>query len=337
MLLSLVIATHNRAALLARTLPALAAQCLSDGVRYEVVFVDDGSTDDTPALIARAAQKSGVFRYLRIDHTGSPSRPRNVGVRDARGEVIVFVDDDVEPDSDFVQRHADFHRNLRDERDAALGELYLSEDVRRDAMSLFHAFPYHEAAAQPVLSYLYFWTCNVSVKTTFMRRVGGFDEEAALHPLEDMECGHRLARAGLRLRFLPEARGCHLHNLDPGAVSLKGRRTGRAQSALIRKVPDLALKRRFGILTPDQPLRIKAQRYARRLAFRIVDNPFTHLALRAMGATGGRRSRASDLHYYLIFRRTMVAGFREAQAEWQHRGATSLGSTMCSADQGRSS
>jgi glycosyltransferase involved in cell wall biosynthesis len=335
MLLSLVIATHNRAELLPRTLLALTAQRLSHDVRYEVVFVDDGSTDDTPALIARAAQECDVLRYLRIDHTGSPARPRNVGMRDARGDVIVFVDDDVEPEPDFVQRHADFHRRRCEEQDAALGELYLSDDVRRDPMSLFHSFPYHEATGQPALSYLYFWTCNVSVKTTFMRRFGGFDEDAALHPLEDMECGHRLAKAGLRLHFLPEARGCHLHKLDPEAVSRKGRRTGHAQAALIGKIPDLALKRRFGILTPDQPLHIKTERLARRLAFRLVDNPLTHLALRAMGATNGRRSRASDLHYYLIFRRAMVAGFREAQADRYH--GRSPGSTVWSADQGRRS
>ena len=329
MLLSLVIATHNRAELLPRTLPALATQRLIDDVRYEVVFVDDGSTDDTPALINRAAQECSVLRYIRIDHTGSPARPRNVGVRAARGDVIVFVDDDVEPDPDFVQRHADFHRDLRGEQDAALGELYLSDDVRRDAMSLFHTFPYHEAAGQTALSYLYFWTCNVSVKTTFMRRFGRFDEDPALHPLEDMECGHRLAQAGLRLRFLPAARGCHLHKLDPEGVARKGRRTGRAQSALIGKVSDLALKRRFGILTPDQPIHIKAERRVRRLAFRLVDNPLTHLALRTMGATSGQRSRVSDLHYYLIFRRAMVAGFHEAQAE-RRRDAPSFGSTAWS-------
>jgi GT2 family glycosyltransferase len=313
MLLSLVIATYNRAELLPRTLPALAAQRVPAGIAYEVLFVDDGSTDATRQSIEEAARGSSVFRYLRLDHTGSPARPRNVGVREAAGDVVVLLDDDVVPDADLVAAHAAFHRAHPAECAAALGELYLSDDVHADAMSLFHAFPYHEAARAHLLSYLYFWTCNVSVKTPFLRRHGAFDEDAALHPLEDMECGYRLARAGLELRFLPGARGCHLHKLTPDGVARKGRRTGQAQSALITRVPDLALKRRFGILTPDQPLHVRAVRRLRRLAFSLVDTRVTDATLRALGATNGRRSRASDLFYYLTFRRAMVAGFHEAQ------------------------
>jgi glycosyltransferase involved in cell wall biosynthesis len=309
----------------------LASQRVSGDTQYEVIFIDDGSTDATPDLIGRAAGSSGVFRYLRIQHTGSPARPRNVGIREARGEVVVLLDDDVQLDPGFVQRHADFHRARRGESEAALGELFLSDDVLGDPMSLFHSFPYSEAASLPELSYLYFWTCNVSLKTTFLRRHGSFDEDPKLHPLEDMECGHRLAQAGLQLRFLPEARGCHLHKLLPAGVPAKGVRTGRAQSALIRKVPDPALKRRFGILTADQPLRVRALRLTRRAAFRVVDNPLTHLALRALGATSGRRSRASDIYYYLMFRRAMLVGFREAEHEHRAAHATNRGRVAASA------
>jgi GT2 family glycosyltransferase len=321
MLITLVIATYNRSELLPQVLPALAAQHLPDDVRYEVLLVDDGSTDRTPDLIADAVRRSSVFRYLRLGHTGSPARPRNTGIREAQGDVVILLDDDVVPDPDLVAAHAAYHRAHPGDRDAALGELYLSDEVRADAMSLFHAFPYHEAKRQPLLSYLYFWTCNVSVKTPFLRRHGLFDEDAALHPLEDMECGYRLAQAGMRLRFLPEARGCHLHKLRAEDVSRKGRRTGRAQSALIRKVPDLALKRRFGILTPDQPLSIRTVRRLRRVAFSMVDTPVMRAGLRAAGATTGRRSTVSDIYYYLTFRRAMVDGFREAQEAGPTEGA----------------
>jgi len=315
MLVSLVIATYNRMALLPRTLPALIRQDLDPGLSYEIRFVDDGSTDETPSLIARAAASPGVVHYRRIEHTGSPAAPRNVGLDDARGDVIVFVDDDVVPDSDFVRRHAEFHRRFTADEDAALGRLYLSDEVRRDPMSLFHSFPYAEAARARQLSYLFFWTCNVSLKAAFAKRVGRFDEDAGLHPLEDMECGYRLMNAGMRLQFLQEAAGCHVHQMLPDRVSQKGRRTGRAQSALIRRVPDLALKRRFGILTADQPALVRAVRVARRAAFRMADNPLTRATLRRLGATNGVRSAASDAYYYLAFRRAVVAGFLDAEAE----------------------
>jgi glycosyltransferase involved in cell wall biosynthesis len=312
--LSLVIATYNRAGLLTRTLQALATQRVEPDVDYEVIFVDDGSTDDTGALITSAAASCDRLRYLRLDHTGSPGGPRNAGMRAATGEIIILIDDDVVPDAEFVQAHAAFHQAHQDEAEAALGELYLDEATRRDPMSLFHAFPYHEAAQAQRLSYLFFWTCNVSLKSSFMLRYGMFDEDAALHPLEDMECGYRLFQAGLRLRFLPAARGCHLHQLRPDAIERKGRRTGQAQAALVRRVPDLALQRRFGILTPEQPWPLRLLRRTRRLAFTVVDNPISHLLLRSAGAAGATRSRWSDAYYYLRFRRAMVEGFREARS-----------------------
>ena len=226
MLVSLVIATYNRMALLPRTLPALIRQDLDPGLTYEVRFVDDGSTDETPNLIARAAASSDVVHYRRIEHTGSPAAPRNVGLDDARGDVIVLLDDDVVPDPDFVRRHAAFHRRFPGEDEAALGRLYLSDDVRRDPMSLFHSFPYDEAARQVRLSYLFFWTCNVSLKVSFARQFGRFDEDPALHPLEDMECGYRLMSAGMRLQFLADAAGCHLHQM-PARSSFRERPTDR--------------------------------------------------------------------------------------------------------------
>jgi glycosyltransferase involved in cell wall biosynthesis len=316
MLISVIIPTYNRSELLPRTLPALAAQQLDADLDYEVVFVDDGSTDDTPALIAAAAAASQHIRCLRIDHTGSPARPRNVGVRAARGSIVVLLDDDVVPDPDLVQQHADFHRRHPAPGEAALGQLYLPDDVRDDPMSLFHTFPYHEAAAASHLSYLFFWTCNVSVKTAFMCRFGWFDEDPSLHPLEDMECGYRLEKAGLTLRLLKTATGCHLHKLGPDGVAARGRRTGRAQAALIHKVPDLGLQRRFGILTREQPWRDQVVRRVRRLAFACVDQPLTRFLLRLFGANRGRRSRLSDFYYYLEFRRTTVLGFRDAMVDW---------------------
>jgi len=313
MLVSLVIATYNRVGLLPRTLPGLMAQQLGPGVDYEVLFVDDGSTDGTRAVLEDASRQCPAIRCVSIPHTGSPARPRNVGVEAARGDVVLLVDDDVAPDPDMVQRHAAFHQQHPSDNEVALGELYLPDDVAADPMSLFHSFPYHEAAGRDRLSYLYFWTCNISLKRRFMRERGLFDEDHALHPLEDMECGYRLEQAGMHLRFLPEARGCHLHQMRPAGVPAKGRRTGQAQAALIRKVPDLALKKRFGILTSDQPLTLQALRRARRAALITVDNPLVRAALRAAGATNGRRSRASDFYYYLMFRRAVVAGFEEAR------------------------
>jgi GT2 family glycosyltransferase len=310
--ISIVIATFNRSELLPRSFPALLSQ--SGDVPYEVLFVDDGSTDNSRELIEEAVLTSnGTLRYIYAPHTGSPSHPRNVGIRLALAPVVLLLDDDVVPAPDLVAQHAKFHQEYPEAERAALGNLDLPEDVRSSPMSLFHAFPYGEAAAAGELNYLFFWTCNVSVKREFMLQHGMFDENPELHPVEDMECGYRLWVAGMRLRYLPSATGSHLHKMTADRVAHKGQRTGRAQFALMNKVPDLGLVKRFGILSSRLPFSTFAVRCLRRSAFRLVDNPITLMALRALGAERPKRSRISDAYYYLIFRRNTISGFASAR------------------------
>jgi glycosyltransferase involved in cell wall biosynthesis len=312
--LSLVIPTYDRRGLLERTVPALARQRTERGLEYEILFVDDGSTDGSRDLIERAVEEHpGRFRYLPLAHSGSPARPRNHGIREARGRIVLLLDDDVIPDDDLVLQHWRFHRQNPDPRRAALGELYLSAETHRDPMSLFHSFPYGEVRRQKALGYLFFWTCNLSLKRSFMLENGMFDEAPALHPVEDMECGYRLSRGGLRLEFLPAARGQHVHQMRPEWVASKGTRTGEAQFALTLKVPDPGVKERFGILDGTLRWRLRAWRSVRRGAFKLVDNPLTLALLRRLGAEGAVRTRVTDAYHYLIFRRHMLAGYRAAR------------------------
>jgi hypothetical protein len=140
-----------------------------------------------------------------------------------------------------------------------------------------------------------------------------FDEDSDLHPVEDMECGYRLWMAGMQLKYLPSASGAHLHQMSADRVAHKGQRTGRAQFALMNKVPHSGLVQRFGILSPDLPLSKLILRSLRRAAFRVVDNPLTLRILRMLGAERSTRSRVSDAYYYLIFRRNTIAGFSSAR------------------------
>ncbi len=313
--LSVVIPTYDRDELLPLSLPALADQ-RSEGFAYEVIFVDDGSTDGTGPLIEQAAQRwPGRFRHIALPHSGSPAGPRNTGIAAARGRIVVLLDDDIVPERSLLYEHWCFHQRNPAENVAASGHLYLPPEVRRDPMSLFHAFPYDELPENEPLGFLFFWSCNFSGKAPFLRQSGSFDEDPALHPMEDMEWGHRLAKAGMKLLYLPAARGSHLHKMKPEWVQRKGTRTGRAQFALTLKVPDRAVKERFGILSADLPPWLILWRMLRRGAFRIVDNPATMAVLRGLGAQRPPRSAITDAYYYLIFRRSMVAGYKGAKRE----------------------
>jgi glycosyltransferase involved in cell wall biosynthesis len=322
--ISVVIATFNRMELLRRTLPALVS-LRSDGVEHEVLFLDDGSTDESRLMIeSEARRSSGRIRYLALPHSGSPGRPRNVGIREAKGRVILLLDDDVIPDPELVLKHWAFHQRNPGKEVAALGELYLSDEARSDPMSLFHTSPYDEVRRKEKLDYLFFWTGNLSLKRAFMLEHGLFDEDPALHPLEDMECGYRLFAQGLRLEFLPEATGAHEHKLDPVVVPQKGLRTGRAQFALVCKVPDIGLKERFRILSPDLSSSAFFWRLMRRAFARAVDNPLTLGLLRGLGAERSKRNWVTDLYYFLIFRRNVLAGYKAAKKEHQRLQTDSI-------------
>ena len=310
MYISVVIPTFNRGGLLARTIPALANQ--QSTFPYEVIFVSNGSTDDTETVLKEAeATYAGTFRYLRIAATGGPSAPRNAGIRAAAGQVVIILDDDVLPDPDLVQRHGEFHLANPERHHAALGELYIPPEMLEDPMSMFHAFPYDEVRTLDKLSFLHFWTCHVSVKREFIRDAGMFDERFLGY--EDMLCGHQLAGRGMHLHFLPSARGQHLHQMKPDGVARKGRWYGRWQYAFVERVPVREVKERFGVLSLDIGVTTLAKRLVRRAGFRLVDNPLTLRCLRWMGAAGPARSAMSDFYYFLIFRRNLLAGYYEAK------------------------
>lgn len=311
--ISVVIPTFNRSKLLERTMPALMKQNTRQ-YSYEVIFVSNGSTDGTGEFLESvAAEHPERLRYFRIEPTGGPSAPRNYGIREARGRAVIILDDDVEPAEDLVFHHAQFHEQFPDARKAALGQLYIPDDMLKDPMSVFHMFPYDSVSKLDRLHYLHFWTCHVSVKRQFMLEKGMFDERFLF--FEDVLCGHKLETNGMELHFLPGANGKHLHQLKPAGVANKGLFIGRWLYPFEQRVPERAVREKFGIFTWDLSPRVLATRIVNRVGFQFVANPVTLGMLRLLGAESGVRSRVSDLYYYTIFRRNMLRGYREARSQ----------------------
>ena len=97
---SLVICTRNRATSLERCLAAV--RRIRSALRWELVVVDNGSTDDTERVVEEhRARADHPVRYRREPEPGL-ARARNVGCRSARGEILVLTDDDCYPEPDFV-------------------------------------------------------------------------------------------------------------------------------------------------------------------------------------------------------------------------------------------
>src|SRR5262245_61414849 len=101
---SVVVPTYRRAANLPRLVAALEAQTLPAD-RFEVVLVDNGSDDDTPAVLAELAASTRLHLVpLRIDVNEGPARARNAGWRASSAPLVAFTDDDCVPRPDWLEQ-----------------------------------------------------------------------------------------------------------------------------------------------------------------------------------------------------------------------------------------
>jgi len=225
--LSVVIATRDRAALLADALDSLALQ--QGAPPFEVVVADNGSSDATPAVVAeRAAAFGGELRRVFVPE---PNRgvARNRGVEAASGEVLVFVDDDVVLPGGFLAAHAREHAALRNVTVAGPIVNVPSRDDR----------PVPTVANA---SRAFFCTCNASLARRAFEAAGGFDPRFDLYGWEDTDLGIRLRRAGLKRVFAWDA---FLYHIKPpltetlDAALQKTTEKARMAARLVAKDPSV--------------------------------------------------------------------------------------------------
>lgn len=228
---SLIIPTYNRREALAVTLQSLR------GLRYarsafEVLVIDDGSTDGTAELLREEHELP--LRVL-TQANGGAAAARNRGIREARGEFCLFVDDDVLPCPDLLWEHHELHK--AEPRVLVRGPVInfpqLPAPSRPDR--LWHHF-----------SMNYLCTSNASLRRDLLLEAGLFDE--AFPRWEDAELGVRLKRLGVKRRFT--LRGYVFHwkpPLTPDQVLATARKDGQSAALLFQRYPSLRMRLRSGL------------------------------------------------------------------------------------------
>ncbi len=211
--LSVVIPTFNRKDSLRKTLDGLARQTYPAS-QFEAVVVSDGSTDGTDALLAAYAQTSPYMLRVISQPNGGPALARNNGIENARGEVVVFLDDDVEPSVEFLAVHAAHHAN---QEDTVVIAPMLPDPAllwREPAWIAWeHAMLEKQYAAWRTGEWEgcgphHFYSGNASLRRAHLAAVGGFDEQFPRQ--EDVELAVRLEKQrGVRFVYAPNAPGTH--------------------------------------------------------------------------------------------------------------------------------
>ncbi len=241
MFFSIVIPTYNRLPILQKCLRAMENQTIDDRVTgYEIVVVDDGSTDGTIEwLQASMAELSHVKVYEQA-HKGA-STARNLGVEQAEGDMIIFIDSDLVVTPVFLQAHTDALLQGRQE---------LGNDKLFTYGAVINTANFDDPTAEPYkitdFSNAYFATGNVAIAKHWLLEVGLFDLDFTLYGWEDLELGVRLKNQGLKMIKCPKAVGYHWHpafSLDriPRAIEQEIER-GQMGVVFYQKHPTLDVK-----------------------------------------------------------------------------------------------
>jgi GT2 family glycosyltransferase len=238
MRLSVVIPTYGRCGSVRRLLEALARQTLAP-TEYEVVVAIDGSNDGTQQMVERSEVPYALSAIWR-PHAGRAAAC-NAGLRAAAGELVVLLDDDMQPAPGFLAGHAEAHAAAEDLGVMGAVPVPLAAQASPTARYIGQKFNGHlENLARPnhQLHLRDFYTGNFSIRRPTLLRVGLFDEAFTEYGNEDLELSVRLRRAGVRLVYSPEALAYQAYTKDFAALARDTIAKGRTAVVLANKHPE---------------------------------------------------------------------------------------------------
>ncbi len=225
MKITAILCTYNRSQSLAKALDSLAASKVHSSAEWEVLVVDNNSSDRTSEVCEEFGRRHpGRFRYVFEGQPGK-SHALNTGIREARGDILAFVDDDVTVDSNWLQNLTSplvqgncvgVGGRVVPERDVVLPDwLRLDDPYTMGPLVMFDLGP----KAGP-LDEAPFGT-NMAFKKNLFERYGGFRTDLGPQPGseirgEDSEFVCRLMSAGEPLRYQPSA--VVYHSISPNRL-----------------------------------------------------------------------------------------------------------------------
>jgi O-antigen biosynthesis protein len=222
---SVVVAAYNAASTLGECLSSIRELNYPD---YEIIVIDDGSTDSTFEIANQAG-----WRAIRVEHKGLAAA-RNAGVEAALGEIVAFIDADARADRDWLYHLVE--TITRRDAAAAAGPNFAPDpkSARAAAMAAAPGLPREVRAGDDRLAQL--CGCNMAITKAALLKVGGFDPMFTSAG-DDVDLSWRLVASGETLAYAPGAVVIHERRATLAAYLRQQRGYGVGEGLLFRKYP----------------------------------------------------------------------------------------------------
>jgi glycosyltransferase involved in cell wall biosynthesis len=233
MKISVVIGTYNQKHVLKKTLESLFHQTLSPEL-YEIELIDSLSSDGTEKMVEEL-KPTCRFNYQRVANKGK-AYARNLGIKQAAGEIIFLTDADMEAEPNLLEEH--WHAHQRKPNGSFEG-LTINPDGKPYIRERFRSLK--------KLKWSYFLTGNLSVPRAALIEAGLFDENFKGYGWEDIELGYRLYQMRIGLYYLPAAVNHHHHPVSREGMLDRKFEMGRSAALFYKKHPNFTIKMFLGL------------------------------------------------------------------------------------------
>jgi glycosyltransferase involved in cell wall biosynthesis len=240
--ISVIMPCYNRAHDLYRVLDAYDNQEFNS--RFELIAIDDASSDNTFDLLVSYKPKNYDLKVFRHQSNMGPAAARNTGISMADSPILIFVGDDILPLRNFVSGHFNAHQKYKNETIAVLGKVVWPPDMPSNNLMRHidgigaQQFSYYYMREGHTYDFRHFYTCNISIKRDFLfAETKWFDTDFIYAAFEDAELGYRLSKRGLEIVYQPQILGYHYHYHNSWSFSMRQYKSGIMSYLLIKKHP----------------------------------------------------------------------------------------------------
>ncbi len=237
---SVVIPTFRRPDVLAKTLECLERQ--NCNFAFEVIVVNDGPAEELPKLRFGKGKRAN-WKLLQNKENLRRAATRNRGIREAKGEYILMLDDDIWAVPGLLNAHYEKQKEIHG--GVVVGAVPPAKEIENTVWHRYIARNYeriHDRLKKDILDFGLFLTGNVSIPTTVLKQSNGFDERFKEYSFEDSELGYRLHSKGIRFAHTSEAIGCHFFSENLDTICSKAYASGRSLALFVKLHPELFYK-----------------------------------------------------------------------------------------------